>query len=146
MWRFNGRAKRSIGRMLFHPNVVHFPIALWLTSTFFDLLGLRREKAIFREMAFWLVGLGLVGAAVSILFGWTDLLAQERQGVATGVLLRHRVHSWLAYSSTAAYLGVFVWRWRTEHRLSPGALLLSLLGAGLVAVAGYLGGEMRNVM
>jgi len=60
MWRFNGRAKRSIGRMLFHPNVVHFPIALWLTSTFFDLLGLRREKAIFREMAFWLVGLGLV--------------------------------------------------------------------------------------
>ena len=146
MWRFNGRAKRSIGRMLFHPNVVHFPIALWLTSTFFDLLGLRREKAVFREMAFWLVGLGLVGAAVAILFGWTDLLAQERQGVGTGVLLRHRVHSWLAYSSTAAYLGVFVWRWRTEHRLSPGALLLSLLGAGLVAVAGYLGGEMRNVM
>ena len=146
MWRFNGRAKRSIGRMLFHPNVVHFPIALWLTSTFFDLLGLRREKAVFRETAFWLVGLGLVGAAVSILLGWTDLLAQERQGVGTGLLLRHRAHSWLAYCSTAAYLGVFVWRWRTENRLTPGALLLSLLGAGLVAAAGYLGGEMRNVM
>jgi uncharacterized membrane protein len=132
--------------MLFHPNVVHFPIALWLTSTFFDLLGWRREKAIFREMAFWLVGIGLMGAAVAILFGWTDLLAQERQGVGTALLQRHGVHSWLGYGSTAVYLGLFVWRWRTENRLTLRMLLLSLLGAGLIAVTGYLGGEMRNVM
>jgi uncharacterized membrane protein len=133
--------------LLIHPLVVHFPIGLLLTSTLFDVLGWRRrESALFREMAFWLVGLGLLGAAVSILFGWTDLLDQMRQGVGTGLLLRHRVHSWLGYLSTAAYLGIFVWRWRNANRSTPGLVLLSLLGAGLITVTGYLGGDMRSVM
>lgn len=133
--------------MLIHPQVVHFPIALWLTSTLFDLVGWRRrDVALYRDMAFWLVGLGLLGAAASILFGWTDLLEQERQGVGTGLLLRHNLHSWLAYASTATYLAVFLWRWRTGNRLTIALLLLSLLGMGLVAATGYLGGEMRSVM
>ncbi len=133
--------------MLIHPLVVHFPIAFWLASTLFDVLGWRRrEAALFREMAFWLVGLGLIGAAASILFGWTDLLDQMRQGVGTGLLLRHRVHSWLAYLSTAVFLGIFVWRWRTSNRLNPALVLLSLLGAGLITITGYLGGDMRSVM
>ena len=133
--------------MLVHPLVVHFPIAFWLASTLFDVLGWRRrETTLFRDMAFWLVGLGLLGAAASILFGWTDLLDQMRQGVGTGLLLRHRVHSWLAYISTAVFLGIFIWRWRTANRLNPGLVLLSLLGAGLITITGYLGGDMRSVM
>ena len=133
--------------MLIHPAIVHFPIALWLTSTLFDLIGWRRrEQALYREMAFWLIGLGLLGAAASILFGWTDLLDQMRQGVGTGLLIRHRLHSWLGYVGTAVYLVAFVWRWRTANRLTAGLMLLSLLGAGLITVTGYLGGDMRSVM
>ncbi len=133
--------------MLIHPTVVHFPIALWLTSTLFDLIGWRRrEQTLYRDMAFWLAGLGLLGAAASILFGWTDLLDQMRQGVGTGLLLRHRLHSWLGYVTTAIYLVVFVWRWRTANRPRAGLVLLSLLGAGLITVTGFLGGDMRSVM
>lgn len=132
--------------MLIHPTIVHFPIAFWLASTFFDLLGWRKPGTLYRDMAFWLVGLGLLGAAGSIAFGWTDLLAQERQGVGTGLLVRHTVHSVLAYIATAAYLGVFIWRWRRANRPAAGILLLSLMGAALVAVTGYLGGDMRMVM
>lgn len=132
--------------MLIHPMVVHFPIALWLTSTFFDLLGWRRSSTFFRDAAFWLLGLGLAGAGLSIIFGWTDLLSQMRQGVGTGLLLRHNTHSWLAYLATAAYLAAFLWRWRTANRTAPGVLLLSLLGAALVIVTAYLGADMRTVM
>lgn len=133
--------------MLIHPLVVHFPIALWLTSTLFDLLGWRRrEVTAYRDMAYWLVGLGLLGAGVSILFGWTDLLDQMRQGVGTGLLLRHRLHSWMGYLSTATYLGIFIWRWRTANRFTVGLVALSLLGAGLITVTGLLGGDMRSVM
>ncbi len=133
--------------MLIHPAIVHFPIALWLTSALFDLIGWRRrEQALYRDMAFWLIGLGLLGAAASILFGWTDLLDQMRQGVGTGLLIRHRVHSWLGYVGTAVYLVAFVWRWRTANRLTAGLMFLSLLGAGLITVTGYLGGDMRSVM
>jgi len=132
--------------MLMHPLVVHFPIAFWLASTFFDLLGRRRSGALYREMALWLVGLGLLGAAGSIVLGWIDLLAQERQGVGAGLLLRHTIHSWLAYTATLAYLAVFVVRRRMKNQPGWGVLLLSLLGAALIGVAGYLGGEMRSVM
>lgn len=132
--------------MLLHPLVVHFPLALWLTSLLFDVLAWRRANPMYREAAYWLVGLGLLGAVVSIAFGWIDLIAQERAGVGPGVVLRHRLHGALAYVATAAYLANFAWRWRTENRAVAGPLGLSVLGAILVAITGYLGGELRNVM
>ena len=132
--------------MLIHPLVVHFPLALWLTSVLFDLLAWRREDPMYRRTAHWLVGLGLLGAGLSILFGWTDLLAQERQGVGTGLLLQHRTHSLVAYLATASYVASFLWRVLMQDRIAGGLLTLSLLGALLIAVTGYLGGELRNVM
>ena len=59
--------------MLLHPFAVHFPLALWLTSTFFDLMAWRQEDPVYRRTAYWLVGLGLLGALFSIVFGWIDL-------------------------------------------------------------------------
>ncbi len=132
--------------MLIHPLVVHFPIALWLTSTLFDVLAWRRPEPLYRQMAFWLVGLGLAGAAAGIVFGWTDLLAAERQGVGQGLLARHQTHSIFGYVATAAFAANFVWRWRSHNRLAAGLLVLSLVGAVLIAVTGFLGSEMRNVM
>lgn len=106
----------------------------------------RRPDPLYRQAAYWLVGIGLLGAAVSIAFGWVDLINAERQGVGTGLLIRHRVHSVLGYVVTAVYLGNFVWRRRTQNRLAPGLLVLSVCGALLVSIAAYLGGEMRTVM
>ncbi len=132
--------------MLIHPLTIHFPIALWIASTFFDIMAWRRREAVYRRMAYWLVGLGLLGSAVAILFGWTDLLAQERQGVGTALLVRHQSHSIVAYAATVAYAANFGWRWRSQHRLGPGFLALSVVGAILIAVTGFLGAGLRDVM
>lgn len=132
--------------MLVHPLVVHFPVALWLVATGFDLLGGRHRDPFFRQAASWLLWLGLAGAAVSILLGWVDLLAAESQGVGTALLIRHRTHSLLAYLATAAYLTSALGRRRVSGPLPRPALALSLLGAALVAVTAFLGGEMRQVM
>ena len=132
--------------MLIHPLVVHFPLALWLTSTFFDIMAWRREDPLYRQAAYWLVALGLLGAVVSIAFGWIDLIDQERQGVGPGLLHRHRVHSLVAYGATASYLANLIWRWRTRNRVAGVLLGLSFLGAILTGITGYLGAEMRNVM
>ncbi len=132
--------------MLIHPLVVHFPIALWLASTFFDLMQWRRQDPAFRRAAYWLVGLGILGAVLSTVSGWLDLLAQESQGVGAELLARHRVHSLVAYSATVCYLADFAWRWRTDNRYGSPLLGLSILGAILIAIAGYLGGAVRNVM
>jgi uncharacterized membrane protein len=132
--------------MLIHPLVTHFPIALWLASTFFDWLAWWRHDAAYRRSAYWLVGLGLLGAAISIVLGWTDLLAQERQGVGTGVVIRHQTHSIVAYAATAAYAANFGWRRGSKNRVTPGLLALSCLGAILIAVTGYLGARLRDIM
>ncbi len=132
--------------MLIHPLVTHFPIAFLLASTFFDALAWRRREAVYRQMAYWLVGLGLLGSAAAILFGWTDLLAQERQGVGTALLIRHQSHSILAYAATVAYAANFGWRWGSRNRLVPGLLVLSVVGAILIAVTGFLGAGLRDVM
>jgi uncharacterized membrane protein len=132
--------------VLTHPLVVHFPIALWLASTLFDVIAWRRPESPLKESAYWLVGLGLAAALVSIALGWADLLSAERQGVGTALLIRHRVHSVVAYAATAAYLGNFAWRWRSYNKPGPGFLVLSLVGAALIAVTGYLGGTLREVM
>jgi len=39
-----------------------------------------------------------------------------------------------------------VWRWRTRNRVSATLLALSVTGAVLVAITGYLGGDLRSVM
>jgi uncharacterized membrane protein len=132
--------------MLLHPLVVHFPLALWLTSAFFDLLAWRRGDPVYRRAAYWLVGLGLLGALFSIASGWIDLLDQERHGVGPGLLLRHRLHSGVAYAATVAYAANFGWRYRSQNRLTGRLIVLSLVGAILVAIAGYLGGDLRTVM
>lgn len=132
--------------MLLHPLVVHFPLAFWLASTFFDLLAWRRADPLYPRAAVWLVGLGLLGALVSIAFGWLDFLALERQGVGEGLLIRHRLHSGLAYAATVVYAVNFGWRRRSPDRFAGARLALSLVGAALIAIAGYLGGELRTVM
>ena len=132
--------------MLLHPFAVHFPLALWLTSTFFDLMAWRQWDPVYRRTAYWLVGLGLLGALFSIASGWIDLLDQERQGVGPGLLLRHRLHSEVAYAATVVYAANFGWRYRSQNRLTGTLVLLSLVGAILIAIAGYLGGVLRTVM
>jgi len=132
--------------VLIHPLVVHFPIALWLVAALFDVLAWRRSEPVYRQAAYWLVGIGLLGAAASITFGWVDLLALEKQGVGKGLLIRHQTHSVIAYVATALYLGNFLWRWRSQNRLPAGLLVLSLVGAVLMGITAFLGGAMRDVM
>ena len=132
--------------MLLHPLAVHFPLALWLTSLLFDLLAWRRADPLHRRAAYWLVGLGMLGAVLSIGLGRVDLLAQERAGVGAGLVLRHRLHSEAAYAATLVYGVNFVWRWQTRNHVSATLLALSTAGAVLVAITGYLGGDLRSVM
>ena len=130
---------------LYHPLIVHFPVALWMTSALFELLYVARRENLYATVARLLIGLGLLGAAVSIASGWIDLLTQVKLGVGTGIVIQHRIHSVLAYGATALYLAVFLGRWRRPD--VPGwTIALSLIGALVIAAAGFYGGELRRVM
>jgi len=132
--------------LLFHPLVVHFPVALWLTSFLFDILGLWKKQPFFAAVARYLIGLGLLGAAVSIAVGFVDYGALVAGGIGQAFVDQHRVHSTLAYGTTALYAGLFVLRWRWARLPSSLSLAVSVVGAVLISATGYLGGEIRRVM
>ena len=59
-----------------HPMLVTLPIGAWVASLFFDLIALSTdEPAVFAKGAYWLIGIGIVGALVAATFGFLDLLA-----------------------------------------------------------------------
>ena len=60
----------------FHPILVTVPIGAWVASFVFDLASrLSGEPGVFAKGAFWLIGLGLVGAAAAAMLGFLDLFA-----------------------------------------------------------------------
>jgi uncharacterized membrane protein len=132
-------------RFLYHPLLVHFPIALWLTSALCDLLYLSQGDRFYQRAAHLLIGLGLLGAAVSIVTGFVDFRPLVAEGIGQSFVDKHRAHGLLAYGSTAVYVVSFVARRRpTLSRATIAALMV--LGAGLIAATGYIGGEVRSVM
>src|SRR5205085_6077319 len=60
----------------FHPLLVTVPIGAWVTSIVFDILSRTADHgADFARGAYWLIGIGIVGALVAAAFGLMDLLS-----------------------------------------------------------------------
>src|SRR3990170_8428911 len=64
----------------FHPALVTVPIGAWVASLIFDVAS-RVDgdgSPALVEGAYWLIGIGIVGALAAALFGLLDLLAIPR--------------------------------------------------------------------
>jgi uncharacterized membrane protein len=131
---------------LYHPLVVHFPVALWLTSFLFDVGFAATRDRFYALASRFLIGLGLLAALVAIVAGFVDYIPLVNQGVGSAFVAAHRVHSVLAYTSTAIYAVLFVARLRGRGLATGPYLAGGLLGAVIIAATGYLGGEIRRVM
>ena len=131
---------------LWHPLVVHFPVALWLTSFLFDVLYTGTSARFYATASRYLIGLGLLAAVVSVVSGFLDYRPLVAQGIGQAFIDQHRLHSRLAYAATVLYAGMFFLRWRGRAMAKGIYVTMAALAAGLIAATGYLGGEIRRVM
>ena len=131
---------------LSHPLVVHFPVALWLTSLLFDTWYWWRRDPFAARAGRALVGLGLAGALASIAAGFADYWRLVALGVGEAFVRMHRSHALLAYGSIAVYALFLASRWRRAEPSRWWQAVLAVSGAALVALAGWYGGELRRVM
>src|SRR4051794_33132051 len=76
----------------FHPILVTVPIGAWVASLVFDIASrTASDGGDFARGAYWLIGIGIIGALAAALFGLLDLLALPRRTRALRVGLTHMV-------------------------------------------------------
>jgi len=127
----------------FHPVLVTVPIGAWVASFVFDLASRwSDEPVVFAKGAYWLLGLGLVGALGAAVFGFLDLVAipTGTRAFRTGLL-----HMALNLTVVVVFAGSLLPR---RDRLEqpdgvPASLIaLSAVALGVLAVSGWLGGKL----
>jgi len=55
-----------------HPMLIVFPLGLLSTAVIFDILYLFSNKAQWTEVAYYMIGAGVIGGLFAAIFGWLD--------------------------------------------------------------------------
>ncbi|HEU5083105.1 MAG TPA: DUF2231 domain-containing protein [Acidimicrobiales bacterium] len=125
----------------FHPVLVTVPIGAWVASLVFDLVSRSADDPeVFATGAYWLLGIGVLGAAVAAVFGLLDLLS-----VPAGTKARRtgQLHLVLNLAVTAAFLVSFALRrGDTADEVSAGLIALSIVALAVLGASGWLGGKL----
>jgi len=131
------RTPASIARHPIHPMLVPIPIGLWIFALVCDLMHASGStNPAWTTVAFYCIGGGIVGALAAALPGLIDLLSLPEGPRKTAVL-----HMTINLIVVALFAINFWMRMQTPG--SPGKLVwLTLIGVGLLAISGWLGGKM----
>ena len=130
----------------FHPQIVHFPIALIIISLAFDVVGRATDSGWWRKASLALLVVAVLGGAAAVFTGErVSDTAEERQGIPEAVVDAHgdmgKLAAWLAGGALVARL---VENGVGSARALVGvvALLLQLGAAVMVGIAGHRGGKL----
>jgi uncharacterized membrane protein len=128
-----------------HVVLIHFPIALFISAVAFDLMAQWTKRRGLADATYY----NLLGAAISTfpvlvtgILAWQFQLEGQK---LKGILLLH-----LVFACVSSLLIWLVWwvhlRARRRNAVLPSyRLALELLGVGLVALTGHLGGFLSGV-
>ena len=128
-----------------HPVLVHFPIALFIASAVFEVLGIWRKQPVFAAVAYF----NLFGAALSLPFTIaTGIGAWQWQLEGATLKGNLRLHLILALTTAAIILALYWKRFRLRSKgQQPGVAYFALMTFGLliITLTGHLGGILSGV-
>lgn len=123
--------------------IVHFPIALLITSVLFELLGRALHRDALRESALWLLGLGLGSGVAAYLSGKQAEEAAEHAGIPEALV---ETHETLALITLIIFGILFLFRYLQRHNVSDRVLgiylLIAVVGIGTLSAASHNGGKL----
>ena len=129
----------AVARHPLHPMLVTFPIAFYIGALGADLAFWFTGDAFWARGAMWLLGAATCMGTLAGIAGTVELLAVRD--------IRERAASWSHFVAAVMLLsvGAINWLFRVRDPLEsvvPQGIYLSALGAGLVGLAGWLGGKL----
>src|SRR5262245_56279703 len=122
-----------------HPILIVFPLGLFATAVVFDAIGWATGNGKWLQTAFWMIGAGIIGGLAAALFGLIDYQAIPSRTRAKTIGLWHGLGN---VAVIILFAASWLIRWPNPH--NPGALpvMLSMSGALLMLVIGWLVGEL----
>jgi uncharacterized membrane protein len=130
----------TIAKHPLHPMLVVFPIGLWIFSLISDFVFLLGGDVRWNDVAFYTMAGGLIGALVAAVPGFFDMFSISDPKVGK-LAWNHMILNLIA-------VAIFALNFYLRLGNTPGAILpivLSVAGVLLIAVSGWLGGEMVYV-
>jgi uncharacterized membrane protein len=126
-----------------HAALNDLPTALLLTAVLFDLAGLSGRRPLLRQVGFYTMLVGAVGAVAAVIAG---LQAEEHIAHGEGVHEVMETHEKLALITTGIFLLVVLWRLVRERKMGnaerAASTFLSLAGLGVLIATGVYGGKL----
>jgi len=135
----NPKSTVKIGGHPIHPMLIPFPIAFFVGAFACDIAFWRTSNPMFSTFSLWLIGAGLVMAALAALAGLTDFLGDARIR-AIGDAWQHMIGNVLA-----VVLELVSFLLRLAHGpsfVNPTGLVISLVVTCILLFTGWKGWEM----
>lgn len=135
----NPRSTAQIGGHPIHPMLIPFPIAFFVATFVCDLVFWRTGNPALTTATMWLLGAGLVMAALAALAGLTDVLGEER--------IRALGDAWWHAGGNVAVVLIELYNLFIRYQQGPAAivptgLVLSLIVVAILLFTGWKGWGM----
>jgi uncharacterized membrane protein len=135
----NPRSTAQIAGHPIHPMLIPFPIACFVLTLVCDIAFWRTANDFWSASSFWLLGVGLIMAALAAVMGLIDVMGDDQ--------IRNLSDAWLHAGANivAVVIEAYNWYSRYEHgsaAIIPTGLILSLVVVLILLFSGWKGWEM----
>ena len=135
----NPKSTAQIAGHPIHPMLIPFPIAFFVSTFVADLIYWQTGSAAWATATVWLLGAGLIMAALAAVMGLIDVLGD--------VQIRNLSTAWLHAGGNVVVVLIELYNWysRYDHgaaAIVPTGLVLSLIVVLILLFTGWKGWEM----
>jgi uncharacterized membrane protein len=135
----NPRSTASIAGHPIHPMLIPFPIAFFVAALLCDLAFWQSANGAWATASTWLIGAGVIMAALAAIAGLTDVLGEPRIYALND--------AWWHAGGNVLVVLIQIYSWYARYTqgtdaVLPKGLILSLIVVGILLFTGWKGGEM----
>jgi uncharacterized membrane protein len=132
------KSRASLAGHPLHPVMIHFPVAALMALVASDLAFWYTSDSFWARTGLWLAGVGAFGGWIASVAGIIDLVTVKR--------IRRLITGWSHAIVAVVMLSLASLNWllrlNDPSAIMPWGLTVSLVTGGLIALAGWLGGQL----